>query len=224
MKRFLLALLFFPLLALADAQPEYWVGTPLYYSKYVPKIAPCSYDIDTATGTCGWAKYPDQAVAGTTTLSEDPTKKVYNIRLTTEVTCIEGICKTQYGEPRGVFADDGVSYWTLPVGFYLDKLNNQVTAIKDGNGPLAKQYPIRDVVVVDPVGDPPDGEYVRVSSSEQGYAVYCNNAGECSYQGREITYADLRASIPPVLSTHCDDFLCYNEDGRTVGLNPKSNR
>lgn len=222
MRRFFLALLLFPLVCWADVQPEYWVGTPLYYSKYVPKVAPCSYDIDTATGACGWAKYPDQAVAGTTTLSVEAVKKVYTIRLTTEITCIDGECKTRYGEYRGTHLGAGVSYWSIPVGFYLHQLNGQVVAIKDGNGPLAKQFPIRDVVVTDPVGDVPDGEYVAVGSSEQGYSVYCTSWGECSYQGRETSYASLKGTIPAVLTHACDDYLCYTDDGRAAGLNPKS--
>lgn len=207
------------LAANAKAEPMRYLGVPVFYSKFVPKIAPCTINIPANYAFCGWANYPEEGEVGVTTASGK--KEGWNIRLYDEVVCISGMCDTNYGEGRGSVLEPGVTYWYIPKGFYLTTLAGKTTAVKYGNGPEAKTFPIRDVVELPAeYNDQPDGTFEPVR--EGTYHVTCNPAKECNYLGRVFNYADLKQYIPPVLSTYCDLLFCYNPQQQIVGTNPKA--
>lgn len=203
-------------------EPQRWVGVPLFYTTMVPKVADCTYDETATYGHCGWKGYPEEATVGLTTVSESPVIEVINTRLYTEVTCVKGVCKTQFGQPVGEVTDKGVSYWTLPTGFYLTELNGKITAVKFGNGPKAKTYPIRDVLLLPEYKELPDGFYIPEETERLAFDAYCNPGNECSYMGKVINYASLNKYVPKRRSMDCDEQFCYINDNEVIGLNPRS--
>lgn len=202
-------------------EPLRYVGVPVFYSKFVPKIAPCTYSKEASFGFCGWALYPEEGEIGVTTM-DAKVKEAFFVRLYDEVLCIDGKCATNYTEPRGEFEDTGTAYWYIPKGFYLTKLNGQITAVKYGNGAQANKYPIRAVKILPEYNDMPDGVYVPEDQDNLTYEVWCNAGDDCSYMGRVMSFTDLRNYIPNRMTLYCDNRFCYNEDQRVAGINPKS--
>lgn len=203
------------------AEPLRYVGVPVFYSKFVPKIAPCTFEKNASFGFCGWALYPEEGEIGVATMQGD-VKDAFFVRLYDEVLCIEGKCATNYGEPRGKFEDKGTGYWYIPKGFYLTKLNDQITAVKYGNGPQANQYPIRAIKVLPEYNDMPDGVYVPEDKDSLSYDVWCNAGNECSYMGRVMSFTDLKKYIPNRMTLYCTDHFCYTPEDRVAGINPKT--
>lgn len=202
----------------ATADPVRYYTTPVFYGKFVPKVAPCTVNIPTRYGFCGWANYPEEGEVGTI---HDGIKAGVFLRLYDEVVCIDDICETNYDEPRGSIDSKGVTYWYIPKGFYLATIAGKATAVKYGNGPLKRNYPIRDVIIPDGSTDWPDGEFIPVED-DQTYRVFCNVARECSYMGRVMEYPELKRYVKPVLTTRCDSLFCYDDWERIVGTNPKT--
>lgn len=208
-------------LTVSAAEPLRWVGVPVFYSKFVPKIAPCTYDADAQYGFCGWKNYPEDGEIGVATMTGD-VKESYKFRLYDEVLCVAGKCATSFGEPRGALPEDQAQYWYIPKGFYLTTLNGVTTAVKYGNGPLGNKYPIRAVKELPAYPDVPDGISVPEAQDALVYDVWCNVAQECSYMGREFSYKELSRLIPKRLTTNCDSAFCFTPEGRVAGLNPKA--
>lgn len=202
-----------------QAEPVRYYTTPVFYGKFTPKLAHCTVDAPARYGFCGWPLYAEEGEVGVTGPDGKP-EGVFT-RLYDEVVCLDDICETNYSEPRGSIDSKGVTYWYVPKGFYLATLSGKVTAIKYGNGPLARNYPIRDVVLPAGTTDWPDGEFIPVED-DQTYRVWCNEALECSYMSRVMEYSELKQYIPPVLTTRCDSLFCYDDRTRIVGTNPKS--
>lgn len=202
-------------------EPLRYVGIPVFYSKFTPKVAPCTYNPITKYGFCGWMFYPEEGEVGVTTMSGD-IKESFFIRLYDEVLCDPEKCATNFDEPRGELIGIKTSYWYIPKGFYLTRILGQITAVKYGNGPLADKYPIRAVKILPEYNDMPDGKYVPEDEDSLTYDVWCNAANECSYMGRIMPYTDLRKYIPPRMTLYCDNRFCFNEDQRVAGINPKS--
>lgn len=205
----------------AQAEPLRYVGVPVFYSKYLPKVAPCTYDDKSRYGFCGWANYPEEGEVGVTTMSGG-VKESFITRLYDEVVCVGQICTSNYGEGRGSTESNEVTYWYIPKGFYLTTLSGVITAVKFGNGPRASSYPIRDVKILPEYNDVPDGEYIPESHESDVYNVHCNPAMECEYLGRPMSFTDLKRYIPPVMTTNCGEAFCYNADGAVVGINKKA--
>lgn len=206
----------------AQAEPLRYVGVPVFYSKYLPKVAPCTYDDKSRYGFCGWANYPEEGEVGVTTQSGDVTEAFF-VRLYDEVVCIGQICQTNYGQARGYTDEplDTVSYWYVPKGFYLAPIAGVITAVKFGNGPRALSYPIRGVKILPEYDDRPDGEYIPEEKESDVYNVYCNPALDCEYMGRVFTFEQLRKYIPAIMTTDCGKLFCHNKEGDVVGINPK---
>lgn len=203
------------------SEPQRWVGVPVFYSKFVPKQVKCSYQKDANQGTCGIESYADVGTVGLTTAEADPKIEEVKIRLYMEVTCVNHQCRSPYGEPAGIVALKETSYWTVPTGFYLYSTADGVTAYKAGNGPLAKDYPIRNVWLLPEYNDVPDGYYLPEESNRLNFQVWCNVADECSYMGKEINYIQLKKYVPKRLSALCDERFCYDPQYSVIGLNPK---
>jgi hypothetical protein len=203
------------------AEPLRYVGVPVFYSKFVPKLAPCTFNPGSSYGFCGWMLYPEEGEVGVATM-DNKVKEAFFIRLYDEVVCVNAVCATNYGEPRGAIDGKGTSYWYVPKGFYLVKLAGAINAVKYGNGPLADKYPIRAVKILPEYNDMPDGKYVPEDEDSLSYDVWCNAGNECSYMGRIMTFTDLRKYIPPRMTLYCDKRFCFNEDQRIAGINPKS--
>lgn len=204
------------------AEPLRYVGVPVFYSKFLPKLAPCVYTEEARYGFCGWRNYPEDGQLGVTSVEDQPSKAAYTYKLYDEVVCINGVCKTNYGEPRGAIELQKTTYWYIPLGFYLTEFNGAIRAIKYGNGPLADKYPIRAVKLLPEYDELPDGVYVPMEEDWDVYDVWCNAADECSYMGRVMLFDKLRNWIPKRLSYNCDGRFCYHENGRVVGIDPKS--
>lgn len=203
------------------AEPLRWVGVPVFYSKFIPKVAQCEYTTEARYGFCGWALYPEEGELGVTSF-DGQVKEAFLVRFYDEITCVKGKCESNYGEPRGQSSNLTTSYWYIPKGFYLTELNGIATAVKYGNGPQASKYPIRAVKILPEYNDYPDGQYVPEESERLLYDVWCNDGNMCSYMGRELTFNNLRKYIPARLTTRCNNQFCYNEQNRVAGINPKS--
>jgi len=216
----LIAMLFICAVSYA-AEPLRYVGVPVFYSKFVPKLAHCTYNEKVQYGFCGWANYPEEGEVGVTTTSGDVTE-AFNVRLYDEVVCIGTICQTNYGESRGYTESNEVSYWYIPKGFYLATLSGETTAVKYGNGPRASSYPIRGVKILPEYNDVPDGEYIPEEQAEGVYYVHCNPALDCEYMGRVMPFTELKRYISTVMTVNCDKFFCYNPEQQIVGINPKT--
>lgn len=202
-------------------EPQRWVGTPVFYSKFVPKEVTCEYQKAARQGTCGIKGYSETGTVGLTTAEVEPKIEAVQVRLYMEITCVEGKCKTPYGEPAGIVDTQQTSYWTVPTGFYLYPVDGKVKAYKAGNGPLAKDYPIRSVWILPEYNDMPDGYFIPEDKERLTFNVWCNDGNECSYMGKEINYAQLNRYVPKRLSTMCDIRFCYDTNKLIVGLNPK---
>lgn len=219
--KYVIALLIFCSTMVFGTEPQRWVGTPVFYSKYVPKVVDCEYNNSVSYGFCGVHNYPELGKMGLTTLEHNTPPEVLDVRLYTEVTCVLGQCNTQFGEPVGNIDTQGTSYWTVPTGFYLITVNRKTVAYKYGNGPLAKNYPIRGVQLIQGY-DQPDGYYIPEEAERLTFNVHCNVSDECSYMGKVINYADLNKYVPKRLSTQCDVRFCYDTHQLIVGLNPRN--
>lgn len=204
------------------ADPLRWVGVPVFYSKYLPKVAPCTYTDEARYGFCGWKLYPEDGQIGVTSVEDHPSKVSFTYKLYDEVVCIDGVCKTNYGEPRGRLESTKTTYWYIPLGFYLFEYDGAIRAVKYGNGPLARTYPIRAVKLLPEYAELPDGEYIPMEEDWDVYDVWCNDANECSYMGRVMLFDNLRNWIPKRLSFKCDGRFCYHENGRVAGIDPKA--
>lgn len=202
-------------------EPQRWVGVPLFYTSFVPKVADCTYNEKATYGNCGWKGYPEEATIGLTTVSESPVIEVIRTRLYTEVTCVKGECKTQFGQPVGEIASKGISYWTIPTGFYLTDLNGKTKAVKFGNGPKANIYPIRGVLILPEYNELPDGVYIPEETERLAFDAYCNPGYDCSYMGKVINYAQLNKYVPKRQSLDCGEQFCYDHLQKVVGLNPR---
>lgn len=203
------------------ADPLRWVGVPVFYSKYLPKVAPCTFAPEARYGFCGWRNYPEDGQIGVTSVEDIPAKAAFSFKLYDEIVCVNGECKTNYGEPRGSITAKETSYWYIPLGFYLYDGETGTRAYKYGNGPLANTYPIRGVLMLAKYPEEPDGVYVPIDKDWDVYDVWCNASDECSYMGRVMMFDKLRTWIPKRLSFKCDARFCYHEDGRVAGINPK---
>lgn len=206
----------------AHAADQYrYVGVPVFYSKFVPKAVDCEYDRKGVQGTCGIKNYPTTGTIGITTVAVTPKAEAVQIRLYMEVVCTKGFCTSPYGEKAGAIQRQETSYWVVPTGFYLHESDGKVKAYKAGNGPLAKDYPIRDVWILPEYDDLPDGYYIPEASNRMTFNVHCNPGNECIYMGKELTYAQLQQYVPKRMSTKCDVRFCYDKENLIVGLNPK---
>lgn len=206
----------------AFAEPIQYFGTPMFYSKFVPDEFVCNYNPKALFGYCGDRTLPEEAIVGYT-LKDDSTQGTgASIRMYNEVVCLLGECKSQYGEPYGQVKELGTSYWYVPTGFYLATGPKGTTAFKHGNGPMADQYPIRNVKVIPELNDPPRGKIKAYKDTLIRYDVYCNPVEECSYMGRVMLATQLVKYIPKVLTTNCSTRFCYNPDLTIAGLNPKT--
>lgn len=196
---------------------EYY-GTPMYYSKFTKDSYQCIYNKDSRMGYCGGARYPEEGVVG---YRYGENIEAAKVKLLAEITCVAGVCKSQYGEPFGRTAVPGVSYWSVPVGFYLDTVNGKTRAYRKGTGALASTYPIMDVIDLPEYQDPPRGLTEKHKDTLVRYDVYCNPANECSYLGRTMMANELVRYIPKVMTHNCNGWFCYNPDRTIAGLNPK---
>lgn len=196
---------------------EYY-GTPVYYSKFTKDSYQCIYNKDSRMGYCGGARYPEEGVIGYRYGDHIEAAKV---KLLAEITCIAGECKSRYGEPFGRTSVPGVSYWSVPVGFYLDTVNGKTRAYRKGTGAMAANYPIMDVIDLPEYQDPPRGLIEKHKDTLVRYDVYCNPADECSYLGRVMTASRLNNYIPRVMTINCGELFCYHPDLTIAGLNPK---
>lgn len=199
-----------------------YVGTPVFYSKYVPKSVDCLYEVNSKQGSCFIKNYPENGVVGIASTDPIPKTEAVQVRLYMEVVCNKGICTSPYGEKAGTIKAQETSYWTVPTGFYLYSTDDKVKAYKAGNGPLKKEYPIRDVKLLpDMYDDTPDGYYIPEADTRLNFNVYCNAGNDCTYMGKEITYSELQNYVPKRLSHQCDIHFCYDDKQLIVGLNPK---
>lgn len=216
-------LITFMLIALCgsvQAEPLRYLGLPVFYSNFTPKLAPCVVDKETNYNHCGWKRYPEEATVGVATPGPEPFREGYQIELMDSVICVNGNCQTNYGELRGKFEDtSGLQYWYIPKGFYLTKLNGKYTAVKYGNGPQGNLFPIRGVELLP--GEVPDGEFIPEEKERMVYEVSCNAANECSYLGRVMSLWKLQEYLPKALSYTCSDQFCYDPQGKIIGINPK---
>jgi hypothetical protein len=226
MKRILCVLLLLfcsPVWAQSEKEPLVYASVPLPYSKFTPKVAPCSYEKESTMGVCGWTTYPEQTMVSVTVRSNTQWRNVYQIDMYQEVVCNNGVCTDAFQQPQGSLPTlVGISYWQIPIGYYLTESPNGFIAVKHGNGPLAKHYPIRDVYVKDTKRL--DGEHVPLEKTAHLYQVACQEqSGQCLYLGRVLPVTELANWIPNVLTETCDQYLCYLNSDRqqVVGLNPK---
>lgn len=202
-------------------EQQRYVGVPVFYSKFVPKSVDCEFDRKGVQGTCGITNYPDTGTIGITSVEVKPKAEAVQVRLYMEVVCTNGFCTSPYGEKAGTLKRQETSYWTVPTGFYLYEHDGKVTAYKAGNGPLAKDYPIRDVWILPEYDDLPDGYYIPEAETRMNFNVHCNPANDCIYMGKELTYSQLQKYVPKRMSTQCDVRFCYDTKNLIVGLNPK---
>lgn len=211
-----IALGFFIGMHLNKATASEYYGTPIYYSKYFEDSYPCVIG-KAELNYCGDPKFPETAVIGYQDIEGVSSSRV---TLLTEVVCTAGVCSSNYGEPYGRTGLPGTTYWSVPVGYYLDLVEGKVRAIRHGTGALAETYPIRDVINLRDYQDPPRG--IEQKDTLMRYNVYCNIANECSYLGRRMMASELRQYIPRVLTYNCQGWFCYNADYSIAGLNPKA--
>lgn len=218
--KYAMIFLMFLAMSVGAVEPQRWVGVPLFYSKFVPKSTDCTLIEGAQQGFCGFSNESDVGVFGLTTIEEQPSIERIESRLFMEVVCITGKCTSPYGEPAGEIADTRTSYWTVPVGWYLTTVDGKVKAFKAGNGPKAKEYPIRNVKIL-PQYDKPDGYYIPEEQERLVFRVFCNDGNECSYMGKVINYAQLNKYVPKRLSHICDTRFCYDDKQNVIGLNPR---
>lgn len=222
MRVLLLSLLLWPLVCFSK-DPLAYYGVPLFYSHHTPKIAPCAFDNESKLGSCGWTSYPIQIQVTLARSTQPELQQKEMIDTYREVVCIDESCYTsKYNDPAGFIKGfKGTSYWSVPVGYYLAVLNNEVKAVKYGNGPYVNQFPIRDVLV--PFGESVDGEHYNLKQTEGTYNVQCNVETEhCNYLGMDVTLLKLALLVPFAKTTDCDELLCYTNSTKqwVAGINP----
>jgi hypothetical protein len=214
-----IAAMFLVAIGMSSAQAAEYYGTPIYYSKFTQDSYDCVYDETAKLGYCGDKYYPQSAVIGYKNGERLESAKV---RLIAEVTCIAGDCRSSYGEPYGKVNVPGTSYWSVPVGFYIDVVNTRTKVFRHGTGRLAVDFPIRDVINLPEYLDPPRGLVSKQKDTQVDYDVYCNPAGDCSYKGQELEVSQLHTQIPTVLTHNCAGWFCFNPDQTIAGLNPRA--
>lgn len=198
----------------AQAEPLKYEGTPFFYSGYAKPVYDCSYDDTSRYGACADKTYPDDGIVA---LTDGSTRVVqfYN-----EVVCLDGTCQTNYNEPVGLADIKGVSYWYVPVGYYLKTGSDGVVkAYRQGTGPLATTYKMSPTIPDDYSTPVVDGNVVGPDE----YNAYCNRVGQCKYMGMVVSFDTLKTYIPKVLTHRCDPNLCYNPNNTVAGINPKGN-
>lgn len=205
----------------AKATPLQYFGTPIYYSKFVPNEFDCVYNANASFGFCGDARHYEEATVGYTQANDPNKGEGVPVRLFTEVVCLETICATNYGEPYGSSFEGGVTYWYVPVGFYMDNTSGKTKVYKHGTGPRAEFFLMRNIKAVPGYQDPPTGKVQKPKDTLNRYDVYCNPADECSYMGRVMLASQLQQYIPKVMTTNCNGKFCYNPDLTIAGLNPR---
>jgi hypothetical protein len=198
-----------------------YFGTPIWYSKFTPNEFDCVYAKEASFGFCADARYYEEATVGYTQ-KNDPNKGVgVPVRLFTEVVCLDTICATNYGEPYGSSVERGVTYWYVPVGFYMDNSTGKTRVYKHGTGPRADYFLMKGIKLIPGYQDPPVGKVQVPKDTLDRYDVYCNQADECSYMGRIMLASQLKQYIPKVLTYNCSGRFCYNQDKTIAGLNPR---
>ena len=205
----------------AHAAPLQYFGTPIYYSKFTPNEFDCVYAANASFGFCADARYYEEATIGYTQRNDPNKGEGVPVRLFTEVVCLDTICASNYGEPYGSSVERGVTYWYVPVGFYMDNTSGKTKVYKHGTGPRAEYFLMKNIKAVPGYQDPPVGKVQKPKDTLDRYDVYCNQADECSYMGRVMSVSQLSKYIPKVMTTHCDRKFCYNSDQTIAGLNPK---
>lgn len=219
--KYAMIFLMFLAMSVGAVEPQRWVGVPVFYSKFVPKATDCTFIEGAQQGFCGLYNETELGTFGLTTIEETPTVEKIEARLFMEVVCVAGKCTSPYGEPAGEITDIRTSYWTVPVGWYLTTIDGKVKAFKAGNGPKAKDYPIRNVKILPKYNDQPDGYYIPEETERLVFRVFCNDGNECSYMGKVINYAQLNKYVPKRLSHQCDPRFCYDDKQNIIGLNPR---
>lgn len=204
-----------------NAAPLQYFGTPIYYSKFVPNEFECVYVANASFGFCGDARYYEEATVGYTKATDPNKGEGVPVRLFTEVVCLEKICATNYNEPYGSSFEGGVTYWYVPVGFYMDNSSGKTKVYKHGTGPRAEFFLMKNIKTVPGYQDPPVGKVQKPKDTLDRYDVYCNPADECSYMGRVMLASQLQQYIPKVMTTNCNGKFCYNPDLTIAGLNPR---
>lgn len=206
----------------ATAEPLQYYGTPVFYSKFADDQNNCIYNQKVRYGFCGKITDPEEGVVGFTKLNDTTKGEGIVIRLFTEIICIEGICESNYGEPLGLINTTATSYWYIPTGHYLGNHNNKIMSFKHGTGPLASEFPMKNIKVLPEYDDTPNGKVRTYTDNLTRYEVYCNESLVCSYLGRVLMASQLHQLIPKVLTIRCDIIFCYNADHSIAGLNPKT--
>lgn len=206
---------------MAVAEPMQYFGTPIYYSKFTPNEFECVYTPEASFGFCGNARYYEEATVGYTQRNDSNKGEGVPVRLFTEVVCLDTICATNYGEPYGSSVETGVTYWYVPVGFYMDASGPRTKVYKHGTGPRADYFLMKNVKLLPGSQDKPVGRVEQNKDTVERYDVYCNPADECSYMGRVMLASQLHEYIPKVLTHNCSGMFCYNSDKTIAGLNPR---
>lgn len=205
----------------AEAAPLQYYGTPVFYGKFAPDQFECIYNGTHRYGYCGALGSVEEGEVGFTD-PNDPNKGVgYVMRLYGEIVCVNGNCNSNYGEPLGQIANTETSYWYIPTGYYLADVKGKYFAFKHGHGPLAHDFPMKNVKVLPEYNDPVNGVQEHFKDTRERYDVYCNEAMECSYMGRVMLASQLHDYIPKVMTTNCSKLFCYHPDLTIAGLNPK---
>lgn len=206
-----------------NAAPLQYFGTPVFYGKFAPDQYTCTYNTEHRYGYCGALGLVEEGVVGFTD-PKDPNKGVgYLMRLYGEIVCTNGNCTSNYGEPLGQIASSDTSYWYIPTGYYLANLGDKYVAFKHGHGPLAHDFPMKNVKVLPGYDDPATGVSEHFKDTRERYDVYCNASLECSYMGRVMLASQLIDYIPKVMTTSCSMLFCYHPDLTIAGLNPRVN-
>lgn len=205
----------------ANATPVQYLGTPVFYGKYTSDQVGCVYNQGANYGFCGDIRDPEEGEIGLTNPTEPNRGVGAMIRLFTEVTCVNGKCASNYGEPLGYMANTGTSYWYIPTGYYLSNNGQNILAYRQGTGPRANEFPMAPVKVLDALQDPPRGIVRHYNDNLERYNVYCNKALECNYMGRVLVASQLHQYIPKVMTHNCGDVFCYHADRTIAGLNPR---
>lgn len=203
------------------AEPIQYYGTPVFYGKFAPDRYKCVYVEDKRYGYCGALGLVEEGEVGFTGPNDSNKGVGYVIRLYGEVVCNNGNCTSNYGEPLGQIAKADTSYWYIPTGYYLADVKGEYYAFKHGHGPLAHDFPMKNVKVLPGYDDPVDGVQEHFKHDYVRYAVYCNESLECSYMGRVMLASQLVDYIPKVMTTTCNKLFCYNPDLTIAGLNPR---
>ncbi len=203
------------------AAPMQYYGTPFFYGKYSVEKQDCIFVKDARYGVCGDIRDPEEAVVGWTSPTDD--SKGIGVRVTSniEVTCVNGRCFSNYGEPLGEIDTSITSYWFIPLGYYITASGKGVVAYQQGTGPLAEKYLRYPVKVLPELQDPPRGIARRFNDGLDRYEIYCNKALECSFMGKQMIASELSKYVPKVLTYSCDSLFCYHADKTIAGLNPK---